>query len=318
MKRFIKKFILFFTAVCAAMLVIAGFDRFVIGGQYERRYQASLIDKVERLESISDPKIILVGNSNLSFGICSDQIETAIGMPVVNLGLNGGLGNAYHEEIAKLNIKEGDIVVVCHSSFADDDSIYDPELAWVTYDYNDKLWAIIRKKDYITMLKAYPAYLRDSYSLWITRNGNKEPGTAYSRGAFNKYGDVVAKSQDKQMDTEEYFKTCSVTVPPINDTCTNRLNELNQYCINKGARLVVAGYPIAFGKYSEFSRQDFQKFQIELNAKLDCEIISDYTDYFFPYDYFFDTQYHLNEKGTNARTNQLIEDLKSWIEKSGK
>ena len=33
-------------------------------------------------------------------------------MQVVNLGLHGDLGNAYHEQIAKLNINEGDIVVV--------------------------------------------------------------------------------------------------------------------------------------------------------------------------------------------------------------
>lgn len=300
------------------MLGIVGFDRFVIGGQYKMSYQASLVDKVERLERINEPKIILVGNSNLAFGIHSDQIESAIGVPVVNLGLHGDLGNAYHEKIAKLNINDGDIVVVCHTSFADDDVISDPELAWVTYDYNEELRGIIRKKDYISMLKAYPAYLRNSYWLWLTRTGNKDSGDVYSRSAFNEYGDVVAKSTDGQMDPEEFFKTSSVTVPPINITCTSRLNEFNQYCIDRGAALVVAGYPIAYGKYSVFDEEDFLKFQTELDAKLDCDIISDYTDYFFPYSYFFDTIFHLNEEGTEARTSQLIEDLENWIRKSGR
>ena len=117
MKRFLMKVVLFIALICIIMLGIVGFDRYIIGGQYKLGYQASLVDKIERLESINESKIILVGNSNLAFGIYSDQIEEDIGMPVVNLGLHGGLGNAYHEEIAKLNINEGDIVIVCHSNY---------------------------------------------------------------------------------------------------------------------------------------------------------------------------------------------------------
>lgn len=313
MKRFVMKVALFIALVCIIMLGIAGFNRYFIGGQYKLSYQASLVDKVERLESINESKIILVGNSNLSFGIYSDQIEEAIGMPVVNLGLHGGLGNAYHEEIAKLNICDGDIVIVCHSSYADEDVISDPELAWVTYDYNDNLWPIIRKKDYLTMLKAYPEYLKDSYLLWITERGNLEPGNVYSRSAFNTYGDVIAKDDAEQMNTDEFFRENIISVPSINDTCIYRLNNLNQYCKDRGATLLIAGYPIAYGEYSEFTEKDFNAFQSELASRLDCEVISDYVDYFFPYDYFYNTFLHLNEKGANVRTKQLIEDLENWL-----
>ena len=313
MKRFMMKVVILIAFTCIIMLGIVSFDRYIIGGQYKLGYQASLVDKIERLESINESKIILVGNSNLSFGIYSDQIEEDIGMPVVNLGLHGGLGNAYHEEIAKLNINEGDIVIVCHSNYEDEDVILDPELAWVTYDYNEKVWPIIRKKDYLTMLKAYPAYLRDSYFLWITRRGNLEPGNVYSRSAFNQYGDVIAKDDSEQMNTDELFKGNKISVPSINDICINRLNNLNQYCKDRGATLLIAGYPIAYGEYSEYSEKDFNTFQSELASRLDCDVISDYSDYFFPYDYFYNTNMHLNEKGANARTKQLIEDIKNWL-----
>ena len=313
MKRFMMKVVILIALTCIIMLGIVSFDRYIIGGQYKLGYQASLVDKIERLESINESKIILVGNSNLAFGIYSDQIEEAIGMPVVNLGLHGGLGNAYHEEIAKLNINEGDIVIVCHSNYEDEDVISDPELAWVTYDYNENVWPIIRKKDYLTMLKAYPAYLRDSYFLWITRRGNLETGDVYSRSAFNQYGDVIAKDDAEQMNTDEFFKENKISVPSINDTCINRLNNLNQYCKDRGATLLIAGYPIAYGEYSEFSEKDFDVFQIELASRFDGVVISDYSDYFFPYDYFYNTELHLNEKGANARTKQLIKDIKNWL-----
>ena len=313
MKRFMMKVVILIALTCIIMLGIVSFDRYIIGGQYKLGYQASLVDKIERLESINESKIILVGNSNLAFGIYSDQIEEDIGMPVVNLGLHGGLGNAYHEEIAKLNINEGDIVIVCHSNYEDEDVISDPELAWVTYDYNENVWPIIRKKDYLTMLKAYPAYLRDSYYLWITGRGNLETGDVYSRSAFNQYGDVIAKDDAEQMNTDEFFKENKISVPSINDTCINRLNNLNQYCKDRGATLLIAGYPIAYGEYSEFSEKDFDVFQSELASRFDGVVISDYSDYFFPYDYFYNTELHLNEKGANARTKQLIKDIKNWL-----
>lgn len=41
--------------------------------QYLMNYQASLIDKVERAENIDEPKIVLLGNSNLAFGMDSEK-----------------------------------------------------------------------------------------------------------------------------------------------------------------------------------------------------------------------------------------------------
>ena len=115
------------------------------------------------------------------------------------------------------------------------------------------------------------------------------------------------------MNTDEFFKENIISVPSINDTCINRLNNLNQYCKDRGATLLIAGYPIAYGEYSEFSEKDFDVFQSELASRFDGVVISDYSDYFFPYDYFYNTELHLNEKGANARTKQLIKDIKNWL-----
>lgn len=296
-------------------LGISAFDFYVIGSQYKYNYQASLLDKVARLESIDEPKIILVGHSNLAFGISSPELEKALGMPVVNLGLHGGLSNAFHEEIAKLNINEGDIVVVCHSSFSDEDKIGDTALAWITIDCNPQLWKIIRVKDYKAMILAYPNYLRSSYLLWLTRSGNKDISDCYSRSAFNEYGDVVYRPERRQVDVNAYFSSTSVPFPKINNICVNRLNELNDFITKKGATLVVGGYPIAYGKYSEYTAQDFSQFEIELRNALDCEVISDYTDYFYPYEYFYNSYLHLTNEGAKVRTAQLIKDIKNWMEK---
>jgi len=285
------------------------FDIFVISNQYSQGYGASLLDKVKRLQEIQEPKIILVGHSNLAFGINSELIEAEIGMPVVNLGFHGGLGNSFHERIARLCINEGDIVVVCHSTYADDDTIDDVELAWTTIEWYPELWKLMRFSDIVSILEGYPKYLYDAGRLWVTNSGNVSPGGVYSRDAFNQNGDVsLSRTENKYI-----FTRYSVAVPQINDTCINRLNELNDYVLSKNAVMVIAGYPIADGEYTP-DKKEFEAFQQKLEEELDAPIISDFTDYFIPYSYFYDTQLHLTDEGVIIRTNQLIEDLQRFLQ----
>lgn len=311
---FLKKILKFGLSVMVLLSAMASFDYFIIGRQYNDNYDAALVDKVDRLKSITEPKIILVGDSNVAFGINSKKIEEELGMPVVNLGLHGALGNAFHEQIAKLNIGRGGILVICHSSFSDTDEIIDPTIAWLALDYNKELYPIIRHKDVKRMLLAYPSYLRSSYSMWLLDLIQTYDKGCYSRSAFNEYGDVVYKPESGKMDIDTYFSQTSVTVPEINDICINRLNELNQYVNSQGAKMVVAGYPIAYGKYTEFTDEDFREFKRDLEDALDCEIVSDYTDYFFSYEYFYNSSYHLTNEGAEMRTNQLITDIRKWME----
>lgn len=309
MKKFIFKiglFIILFFFSCLPLLCLS---RFVFGNQYTGDYNASLIDKVKRLKEIEDAKIILVGNSNVSFGIDSKVLEERFGMPVVNLGLHGGLGNAFHENIARLNIAEGDIVIVCHSSYSDDGRISDPALAWITLEWHKELWEILGKNDYVNMLWACPGYILKAGQLWLTRSGNRTPATSYSRTSFNEYGDVTYKPP---IEKGYRFTRTSVAVPEINDTCISRLNELNRYVEEKGAVLLVAGYPIGYGEYTP-PKEDYETFEKKLRESLDCDVISTFTDYFFPYDYFYNTYLHLTEKGAEARTRQLILDLERWM-----
>lgn len=308
MKSFYKKLVAFGLFFIASSILIVVFDYAVIGNQYTQNYQASLIDKVNRLYSIDEPKIMLVGNSNVCFGMDSELIQKEFHMPVVDLGLHGGLGNAFHENIAKLNIQKGDIVIICHSDYGDDDSISDPDLALMTLEWNTDLWNILREKDYLTVLKAYPSYLFNAIRLWITNQGNKPLDSCYTRGAFNEYGDVV---YDRP--TNEYTITEEdVKVPEISDQCVNRLNALHQYISERGATMLIAGYPIADGEYTP-AKTEYEVFQKQLEEKLDATIISNFTDYFLPYSYFYNTHLHLTNEGASMRTEQLIRELHSYL-----
>lgn len=280
---------------------------FHISPQYQGDYCASLLDKVNRLEEIEQPKIVLIGDSNLAFGINSEMIEEEFGMPVVNMGLHGALGNAFHEEMAKINVHEGDIYVLCHSYYSDDSSIADPVVAWITIEDNFKLWKLVPRNEWFSMVKAYPTYFNKCLELYVNNSGNVLSYGDYSRGGFNQYGDVKTEREKSK-----YTFTFKIKPSPINDITINRINKLDEYLSLKGATLVVAGYPIGEGDLTA-SKEEFVLFQKELEDKLTCPVISDFTDYMIDYKYFYDTHLHLTNEGAEIRTRQLIQDLEIWM-----
>lgn len=309
MKQFLKKICLFLGLFLLSAALVFALHFFVIGNQNLGSFQAALLDKTERLRSIGEPKIILIGNSNLAFGVDSEKIQEALGMPVVNMGLHGGLGNAFLENMGKLDIREGDIVVVCHSDYDDDGTIPDPALAWITVEMHPEFWKLIPAKAIPQMLKVYPGYLYSSAVRFLTGSPKNVPetGTSYSRAGFNAFGDVCVRGEDSFVFTEG-----SVVVPQVGEETAARLNELNRYILSQDANLVVAGYPIGSGEFTP-AEAEFDAFEAQLREALDCPVISRFADYYLPYSCFYDTVFHLNDEGVKLRTGQLIADLKSWM-----
>lgn len=303
-----KEVSLFILKLILMGLFVTGF-LLKVSPQYLGNYQAGLIDKVNRLESLEEPKIVLLSNSNVAFGINSEEIGKAFGMPVVNMGLHGGLGNAFHERMARFHVQEGDIYIICHSNY-DGDEINDPVLAWITIEDHFKLWKILRGKDLKPMFQTYPAYLKKCISLWLSGSGNQDQGSIYSRSAFNECGDI--EMEDHGLVYE--FQKGDITVPVISDVTAKRLNALCADLNGKGALLLLAGYPIA-DTHDRPADEEYTAFGIELEKKVDAPVISDYLDYIYPADYFLDTPLHLNSEGKVIRTKQLIKDLKNYLNK---
>jgi hypothetical protein len=273
--------------------------------QFSGEYTGAISDKIERAESIDEPKIVLVGNSNLAFGIDSETIEEAFGRPVVNMGGHGGLGNAFHINMGRHGINEGDIVVIALTSY-DKTSGLTPDLAWITVE-NYGLLDLIPEEDYYHFIKAFPHYAIRTVGRWITGTGNRPRDGIYSISNFNEYGDICLVREESMQ--ENYM---GKAVPPALGDTVQLLNEYIAWCNEQGAVCVIAAYPIITCEALPPSGEDFDRFAAELDAALDCDVISDYKDYFMDRRYFYDTEGHLTDEGTVIRTAQLIEDLKNW------
>lgn len=301
MKLFIKKTITLILIV-GMLIFIFCLSVLQIMPLYEDGYNASLIDKMSRLENINESKIVLIGNSNLSFGINSKIIEDELHMPVVNMGLHGNLGNSFHEEMAKININAGDIIVISHTSFSDNDKIDSAILALLTIENHKNLWKLIRTKDIADIMKSTPRYVIHAAKNLIKKTPVAEP---YSRDSFNEFGDIAT------LRTENKFILSDTPKPPeINEVCTDRINDLNELILHNNANLLVAAYPINTGDLRPYA--EFEQFKNELENVLNCPVISNYTDYFFDQSLFYDSEYHLTTEGADIRTYLLVEDIKKW------
>ncbi len=315
MKKFIKKVMTFALIFAVLTVMIVTFDRMVLGNQYTGSYQASLLDKKERYLSINEPKLILIGNSNLAFGMDSEKLQEAVGMPVVNMGLHGGLGNIFHENMLKYGLNKGDIVVICHTSYGDGDDVSEADLFLSTLEWHYDLWSLAKPQDIPAMFSGIHQYSFTSLLSWVQGNKERTPkqNNCYSRSAFNKYGDVVVKPETKKV----IFVKDSITIPEIKDSCTDRLNKLNKTISEQGATMLVAAYPIAYCEYTP-EPEKYDEFESQLRSKLDCDVISNFTDYFIPSELFYNTKYHLSEEGTKLRTELLINDIQNWKASSDK
>lgn len=299
-----------FLIKCLVMLALIMLFCFVIVmPQYLLNYQASLIDKNERLCSLDEAKIVLVGNSNWAFGVESQKLEEAMGMPVVNMGMHGGIGNPFNEQAAVQNIHEGDIVIISYSNFADGDIIKNPELAWITIENHPALWKYIRLKDWPSMIKAYPTYLKDCLDLWSQGIGNMDSGTEYSRLQFNEYGDNIYDRPALVISDEELAEA---HIPEIGDETIDRLNKLNQTLQEKGATLLVTPYPTPVTSYTP-PVEEYVAFSDQIEERLDFPLIGRYEDYRMDKNLFYNTYLHLNNEGKQLRTQMLIDDLQEYL-----
>lgn len=304
-----KTVILFFSKGLAFGLALVVFTFSVVMPRFTTTYNAAILDKFNRLTSITQPQIILVGGSNVAIGVDSKKMEEALGIPVVNFGLHGGLGQPFHTEMIRDEIGPGDIVVLAPEEFdADTTKIPDCTLAWMTVENHTALWGGIALENLPGMVAALPNYLRRALDMWQINSGTGDYGDIiYNRRMFDEHGDNVYPRPKPLI--EESYDGSSFTTAVLSDTMADYWNDYAALAAEKGATLYMSSPPIL-----EHQKPDnLAAFQQELADRLDFAVISSFEDYVYPYSYFYDTGFHLNDAGVKLRTAQLIDDLQRQL-----
>jgi hypothetical protein len=315
-------------AALALAIILSG----LLIGQYHTNlrddsYLAAVLEKDRLIRNTPSPKIILVGGSNLAFGIDSKAIQDSLGLHVVNMGLYAKLGLKYMLAQVRPYIKPGDVVVVVpeydqfYGDYANGDNTLNTALL---YAPPDRIPDFIRSYSIVdVVLRPRVENTRRSFLRAFAAAVGKEntlfppdTNTVYNRRSFNQYGDAVSHLNKKGMDPDSIFVK---PLPPLKDFNRNTLKDLNS--IASTAREEKASAYFLFPSYIDRSYvinvAAIDSLRRKLAGGMALPIIGSPKDFVMPKQYFFDTRYHLNREGRDLRTLKMIEVLRAVGQRDG-
>lgn len=303
MKRFLSRC---FLLLVILMLVFAASLFLIPNKKIGDNSLYASIDKHERLSSLRSPKMVLVGGSNLPFGIMSQKLEEAMGMPVVDMGLHAGLGMNYILSEVEDDIHNGDVVVVSleYHHFLSK-SMFNGEdvLVALLFDVNRDCLRYVKPKQWVALLPNICLYASKKI-LNITPKVEDGFEDLFTRESFNEFGDEVAHYglPSTVHSGEEPALSKSVYKKSI-----KRLAKFRDFVESKGATFVLVACPYPESQYN-LDEEPIGHIEYEmLTEGLSFSI--EPKDCVFPDSLMFNSFFHLSEAGAEIRTWQLVEVL---------
>lgn len=276
-------------------------------------FYSAKIDKDYLLKKTASPRLIMVGGSNLSFGINSRQIENSLKVHPINTGLHGSLGLKYMLDATIDYVKTNDLVIIVpeynqfygNYAYGEDGE----PLLRIACDLDSSTFKKLSIKQWLNMIQFLPKFTLSklTWNEYVLKTSHQL--NAYERNSFNQYGDVDVHWRP-DWDREKVVVSPYGKMPgEFNDDIVEDLVNFRQQAEDKGASVY-----ISFPGYQEASFANTKDEIIEIENKLkqkDFTILGTPERYRMPDSLIFDTPYHLTKEGADLRTQRLIEDIKS-------
>jgi hypothetical protein len=285
----------------------------------QKSYLATLNDKHARLDSLTEAqeaKMVLIGGSNVAFGLRSDWFEEAFEMPVVNMGLHAGLRYEYMIKEVWESVQKDDVFLI----FPEFSQMYDPlstggKIIYQSLEVFPEGAAYCNQGNQLQQIRFKGNAFLEVFQIKVKRNlskfvDKKGGNLDYQRGIFDHYGDIWTDEtlKSKYKGNDKHLEQ-NAGREPSEDFIT-LTNDFAKHCADRGARVLFLYPAIADIKFDADVVSETDQF---LRENLDVEIINDAADYVYPKDLFYDTKYHTTQAGRDKRTQQTIEELKGHL-----
>ena len=285
--------------------------------QYDETFLGELKDKHIRLSSTKEEKIILIGGSNLAFGVDSALLEEYVGMPVVNYGLYATIGTKAMLDMSRPYINKGDIVVICPETEKQTYSLYyNPHSMWQALDCDLSILKDVGFSNLGKLIAVLPEFANEKRD-FIRKNSKPSPTGIYAKSSFNEYGDIdVDRPYNEMPKNFDPSMPISLTAELLDKEFADYLNKYAALCKRRGAKVYFGFSPINADAIVSTDKEKVE-FYNTLKNELEFPILSDIDDYILDSAYFYDTNFHLNSTGALHRTALLADDLLSVLGKNG-
>lgn len=273
------------------------------------------IKKDNYANSIENKKIVFTSGSNTLYGMQTSLIEVDLNIPVVNMAIHAGLKTDYILYRAKQVLKSNDIIII---PFEYQNFTWDGIDEGMRRDYiltHDKKFFIkeLNFAEKLTMIySASPSNLIKSFKEQLLTTKEAVIGSGYTSVTLNKNGDETYKEG-----TKRNFATKPFLLPTPYSKETYgllKIKEFAQWCEQKDIKLFMT-FPntVKLKEYYNEPYISYFDFLIDYFKKNNIKVIGKPTDSLYPIEYFYDTAYHMNTKGSEIRTYEFLSKLKEQI-----
>ncbi|MBQ8641476.1 MAG: hypothetical protein IJ480_04600 [Clostridia bacterium] len=310
MKKYILTILLSVLVLLVPVGAAAGMA-FGLPAQYTDTFLGEMTFKFDRLRSVEGPKVVVVGGSSVAFGLDSAALEEAVGMPVVNFGLYATLGTRYMMDMSKAGIGDGDIVILAPETDPQTMSLYfNAEAVWQAMDQDLSMLRYVPYDNWGELSGGLWNFAAAKYGYWTADNA-PEPDGVYAVSSFNEYGDIVYP-RDFNIMVGDYDPSQILTLDSslLDADFIDYVNDYAAWCDRQGASLYYSFSPMNEAALAEGTTDEtILAFYAALAGALECPVLSDINDYIMDAQYFYDTNFHLNDTGVQVRTHLLAEDI---------
>jgi len=279
----------------------------------ETNYLAATIDKHLLLERTASPRILVVGGSNVPFGIQSDLLERELGRRTINLGLVAGLGLEFMLNEVAGNLGEGDWVILSpeHDLFDGGSKLLNQQQILEYRPANLRYLPFWRAARLISDqgLGILGGTIRRALDLHLEGPAPESDDATYSRLGFNRWGDYIAHYRRTETLATAARNGPPVVVRPITPATRSRLARFAGLCQARGARCFYTCPP--HPRELLQPRVGVVEANIAALATIPhLEVLDHAFDQTYDLAQFYDTGYHLTEAGARQRTERIAHELR--------
>lgn len=313
-KRTVRRIVATALAVILAEQVFFLICGFGLPVQFGDTFMGELKSKYERLKETSGKRIVLVGGSGVAFDCDSALMDDFFpSYEIVNFGMYAGLGTKAVMDLSENYIHEGDIVILSpeqgEQTFSD---YFNGEYMWQAADGAFGMLRDLKSENFDAMLGNFPRFALEKLN-YVMKGQKPQTDSIYQKKSFNTYGDIELDTCRENILPNGYDVNQKVrfTEDVVQPEFMDYMNDWAKRLEKKGAVVWYRYCPV--NKLSVEDMDDLAAYDVFLRQKLDFPVIGNPKNSLMEAEWFFDTNFHLNQPGKEVNTVQLIRDMKAML-----